>query len=93
VSDLILPAVKTTAKTSAPEPNAVKKIIDEGSQLIARQNRARKNKISMTLFMGPSLSYRTYSKTGKPVSLASSIDPLSANSTNENAIERPFTWI
>jgi hypothetical protein len=91
LSDIILPINKNTAKLPSPETEAGKKITEEtvNQQSIAKQTRLRRNKISLTMFLAPSLSYRTYSKSKKPADLNMSLNQSAANNTYDNAIERP----
>ena len=91
LSDIKLPITKNTVKLPSPETVAGKKITDETAdqQTAAKQTRLRRNKISLTLFMTPSLSYRTYSKLEKSGALNSAVNPSAVNTTYDNAIERP----
>ena len=55
--------------------------------------RARKNKLSWTFFVTPSLSYRTYSRMDKSVASSLALNPMTNNNKDENAIERPSLGI
>jgi hypothetical protein len=90
LADILLPVSKkplplseeiTTNKKTTEEINLQAEALN--------RSRARKNKLSWTFFVTPSLSYRTYSRMDKSVASNLALNPMTNTNKDENAIERP----